>query len=101
MRSTSQALLLGALLQATNAMEMAHAAQRNRVRDAAPAITEAPYVSLWWSLSHPTQHADTCLGKQALQSPAAMVVRVHGPPLVVPVLSVAATTSTSFVSSLV
>ncbi|KAG4273406.1 hypothetical protein FPRO04_09770 [Fusarium proliferatum] len=43
MRSTSQALLLGALLQATNAMEMAHAAQRNRVRDAAPAITEAPY----------------------------------------------------------
>ncbi|KAF4953750.1 hypothetical protein FGADI_5743 [Fusarium gaditjirri] len=43
MRSSSQALLLGAMLQAANAMDIAHAAQRNHVRDAAPAITGAPF----------------------------------------------------------
>ncbi|KAF5981922.1 hypothetical protein FCOIX_4061 [Fusarium coicis] len=43
MRSTLQALLLGAMLQATNAMEMAHAAQRNNVRDVPAAITGAPF----------------------------------------------------------
>ncbi|KAF5973513.1 hypothetical protein FBULB1_8259 [Fusarium bulbicola] len=43
MRSTSQALLLGAMLQAANAVDVARAAQRNRVRDVPAAITEAPY----------------------------------------------------------
>ncbi|KAF4439081.1 hypothetical protein FACUT_4435 [Fusarium acutatum] len=44
MRPSLQAFLLsGAMLQVTNAMEMAHAAQRNRVRDVPAAITGAPF----------------------------------------------------------
>ncbi|KAF5710364.1 hypothetical protein FMUND_9566 [Fusarium mundagurra] len=43
MRSTSQALLLGAMLQAANAMDVARAAQRNHARDIpAPTITASP-----------------------------------------------------------
>ncbi|KAF5648988.1 hypothetical protein F52700_807 [Fusarium sp. NRRL 52700] len=43
MRSTSQALLLGAMLQAANAVDVARAVQRNHVRDEPAAITGAPY----------------------------------------------------------
>ncbi|KAF5566262.1 hypothetical protein FNAPI_1261 [Fusarium napiforme] len=43
MRSTSQALLLGAMLQAANAADVARAAQRNHARDIpAPTITASP-----------------------------------------------------------
>lgn len=43
MRSSSQALLLGAMLQAVNAMDIARAAQRNHARDIpAPTITASP-----------------------------------------------------------
>ncbi|KAF9769131.1 hypothetical protein IL306_013493 [Fusarium sp. DS 682] len=43
MRSSSQALVVGALLQAANAMDIAHAAQRNHARDVPVAtVTAAP-----------------------------------------------------------
>ncbi|KAF4342037.1 hypothetical protein FBEOM_3968 [Fusarium beomiforme] len=46
MRSSSQALVVGALLQAVNAMDIAHAAQRNHARDIPAATTTAAPIGL-------------------------------------------------------